>query len=61
MMPSRTPEAQRLYWQKYRGERKPYAERAPQRLTEAGRAYLLGRLVEEQRREYGLAPARDAA
>lgn len=34
---------------------------APQRLTEAGRAYLLGRLVEEQRREYGLAPARDAA
>ncbi len=28
MMPSRTPEAQRLYWQKYRGERKPYAERA---------------------------------
>ena len=26
----------------------------PQRLTEAGRAYLLGRLVEEQRRHYGL-------
>ncbi len=26
----------------------------PQRLTEAGRAYLLGRLVEDQRRVYGL-------
>lgn len=32
-----------------------------QRLTEAGRAYLLGRLVEEQRREYGLDVAAKAA